>query len=442
MPEKHPPVSVVFSGSMFLICNFQSVGGQITVEYASRARHMFTFTLTVRSVQQQLRQIGNHRSSRSVSLCVALCPAVVKVKRCEDLVLPELLSSVCSSWRFQHCKLRVGVHCHTGNRTMLGSELFGSFLLFPPLRWFGGSDDSREEQRWNNQMNRPEPPITITASVWQRIKTGVCRMSPGFTRPVSPQVGFLLTGRRVGATIKQGGRSMSAFTDIKDPASPPGTNDVAGSTWNWLYFIPLIIIGSFFMLNLVLGVLSGEFAKERERVEKRQEFLKLRRQQQIERELTGYLEWICKAEEVLLEEEEEIAEEKSPLDGAWYKRKQNLPVLKRGKVKKGKNDLIGAEEGEDPFADISSVAPPGSPFGRASVKSGGKMDSSSYFRRKEKRIRFFIRRMVKAQSFYWIVLCLVGLNTLCVAIVHYDQPDWLTRALYTAEFRVPGSVPE
>ncbi|XP_069370208.1 voltage-dependent N-type calcium channel subunit alpha-1B isoform X3 [Paralichthys olivaceus] len=212
------------------------------------------------------------------------------------------------------------------------------------------------------------------------------------------------------------------------------TNDVAGNTWNWLYFIPLIIIGSFFMLNLVLGVLSGEFAKERERVEKRQEFLKLRRQQQIERELTGYLEWICKAEEVLLEEEDEIAEEKSPLDGAWYKRKQNLPVLKRGKAKKGKNDLIGAEEGEDPFADISSVAPPGSPFGRASVKSGGKMDSSSYFRRKEKRIRFFIRRMVKAQSFYWIVLCLVGLNTLCVAIVHYDQPDWLTTALYTAEF--------
>ncbi|XP_047425801.1 voltage-dependent N-type calcium channel subunit alpha-1B isoform X2 [Mugil cephalus] len=212
------------------------------------------------------------------------------------------------------------------------------------------------------------------------------------------------------------------------------TNDVVGNTWNWLYFIPLIIIGSFFMLNLVLGVLSGEFAKERERVEKRQEFLKLRRQQQIERELTGYLEWICKAEEVLLEEEDEIAEEKSPLDGAWYKRKQNLPVLKRGKVKKGKNDLIGAEEGEDPFADISSVAPPGSPFGRASVKSSGKMDSSSYFRRKEKRIRFFIRRMVKAQSFYWIVLCLVGLNTLCVAIVHYDQPEWLTRALYTAEF--------
>lgn len=39
----------------------------------------------------------------------------------------------------------------------------------------------------------------------------------------------------------------------------------------------------------------SEFAKERERVENRSEFLKLRRQQQIERELNGYLEWICKA---------------------------------------------------------------------------------------------------------------------------------------------------
>uniref|UniRef100_A0A8C1XXT2 Voltage-dependent N-type calcium channel subunit alpha n=1 Tax=Cyprinus carpio TaxID=7962 RepID=A0A8C1XXT2_CYPCA len=174
---------------------------------------------------------------------------------------------------------------------------------------------------------------------------------------------------------------------------------------------------------------NREFAKERERVEKRQEFLKLRRQQQIERELTGYLEWICKAEEVMLAEEDKNAEEKE--DGAWYKRKCNNPVLKR--AKKSKNDLISAEEGEDHFTDISSVAPQGSPFTRTSVKSS-KNESSSYFRRKEKRFRFFIRRMVKAQSFYWTVLCIVGLNTLCVAIVHYDQPNWLTYALYLAEF--------
>ena len=50
------------------------------------------------------------------------------------------------------------------------------------------------------------------------------------------------------------------------------------------------------MTGLDLG-LSSEFAKERERVESRRAFLKLRRQQQIERELNGYLEWICKAGE-------------------------------------------------------------------------------------------------------------------------------------------------
>ncbi|KAM8934722.1 voltage-dependent N-type calcium channel subunit alpha-1B isoform 2-T2 [Pelodytes ibericus] len=208
--------------------------------------------------------------------------------------------------------------------------------------------------------------------------------------------------------------TMEGWTDILY-----NTNDAVGSMWNWLYFIPLIIVGSFFMLNLVLGVLSGEFAKERERVENRRAFLKLRRQQQIERELNGYLEWIFKAEEVMLAEEDKNAEEKSPLD-----------VLKRATIKKSKNDLIHAEEGDDHFTDICSV---GSPFARSSLKSG-KNESSSYLRRKEKMFRFFIRRMVKAQSFYWFVLCVVALNTLCVAMVHYNQPPWLTKALYFAEF--------
>lgn len=46
---------------------------------------------------------------------------------------------------------------------------------------------------------------------------------------------------------------------------------------------------------LFLPMWCREFAKERERVENRRAFLKLRRQQQIERELNGYLEWIFKA---------------------------------------------------------------------------------------------------------------------------------------------------
>ena len=34
-------------------------------------------------------------------------------------------------------------------------------------------------------------------------------------------------------------------------------NDAVGNSWPWLYFVTLIIWGSFFVLNLVLGVLSG-----------------------------------------------------------------------------------------------------------------------------------------------------------------------------------------
>ena len=45
-------------------------------------------------------------------------------------------------------------------------------------------------------------------------------------------------------------------------------------------------------------------------MENRRAFLKLRKQQQIDRELNGYLEWICKAEEVILNEERTTDEEK------------------------------------------------------------------------------------------------------------------------------------
>ncbi|XP_023619734.1 LOW QUALITY PROTEIN: voltage-dependent P/Q-type calcium channel subunit alpha-1A, partial [Myotis lucifugus] len=97
---------------------------------------------------------------------------------------------------------------------------------------------------------------------------------------------------------------------------------------------------------------------------------------------------------------------------------------------KSKTDLLNPEEAEDQLADIASV---GSPFARASIKSA-KLENSTFFHKKERRVRFYIRRMVKTQAFYWTVLSLVALNTLCVAIVHYNQPEWLSDFLYYAEF--------
>uniref|UniRef100_A0AAV2L283 Voltage-dependent calcium channel alpha-1 subunit IQ domain-containing protein n=1 Tax=Knipowitschia caucasica TaxID=637954 RepID=A0AAV2L283_KNICA len=197
-------------------------------------------------------------------------------------------------------------------------------------------------------------------------------------------------------------------------------DDALGPSWNWLYFIPLIIIGSFFVLNLVLGVLSGEFAKERERVENRRAFMKLRRQQQIERELNGYRAWIDRAEEVMLAEEN-----KNPGPSA-------LDVLKRATTikRRGLDTGPGGQMGEEQYGDIASM---NIPVTRGSIRRS-KRGPAAYIRRKERLLRISIRRVVKTHTFYWTVLGLVALNTLCVAIVHHNQPLWLSDFLYYAEF--------
>ncbi|XP_066587016.1 voltage-dependent calcium channel type A subunit alpha-1 isoform X8 [Prorops nasuta] len=203
------------------------------------------------------------------------------------------------------------------------------------------------------------------------------------------------------------------------------TNDALGSTYNWIYFIPLIVLGSFFMLNLVLGVLSGEFAKEREKVENRQTFLKLRRQQQLERELNCYLNWICRAEEVILAEERTTEEEKMHI----------LEVRRRAEAKKKKLKNLGKSkstdtEEEDADDDVDDGYSRASYF-KSKVKNKG---TCMQFWRAEKRFRFWIRNSVKSQKFYWFVIVLVFLNTVCVAVEHYGQPDWLTLFLYYAEY--------
>uniref|UniRef100_A0AAG5CZ70 Ion transport domain-containing protein n=2 Tax=Anopheles TaxID=7164 RepID=A0AAG5CZ70_ANOAO len=154
------------------------------------------------------------------------------------------------------------------------------------------------------------------------------------------------------------------------------TNDALGSTFNWIYFVPLIVLGSFFMLNLVLGVLSGEFAKEREKVENRQEFLKLRRQQQLEKELNGYVEWICKAEEVILAEERTTEEERLHIMEA-----RRRAAAKRKKLKNlGKSKSTDTEE-DDPDDDCGDDG-----YLKAKVKTQGKCKG---FWRAEKRFRFW-----------------------------------------------------
>ncbi|GAA54580.1 voltage-dependent calcium channel type A subunit alpha-1 [Clonorchis sinensis] len=217
--------------------------------------------------------------------------------------------------------------------------------------------------------------------------------------------------------------TMEGWTDILYH-----TDDAIGDRFNYLYFIPLIILGSFFMLNLVLGVLSGEFAKERERVEKRRAFLKLRRQQQMEKEFNGYMDWIQRAEEVILAEDTTTAEERLRIISA--RKRAEKQHAKQKQVKGGGPVDMAYDE-----AELLEEPKAGNLFGQSYgelLKRRKERCQSCW--RTEKRIRYAIRRMVKSQACYWIVIVLVFLNTVCGAIEHHGQPIWLSNFLYYAEY--------
>lgn len=93
---------------------------------------------------------------------------------------------------------------------------------------------------------------------------------------------------------------------------------------------------------------SSEFAKERERVENRQAFLKLRRQQQLERELNGYVDWICKAEEVILAEERTTEEERNHIMEARKRnanKRRKLKTLTKGRSTETEEDPDDPDDG-------------------------------------------------------------------------------------------------
>uniref|UniRef100_A0A663FA09 Voltage-dependent L-type calcium channel subunit alpha n=1 Tax=Aquila chrysaetos chrysaetos TaxID=223781 RepID=A0A663FA09_AQUCH len=199
-------------------------------------------------------------------------------------------------------------------------------------------------------------------------------------------------------------------------------NDAMGFELPWVYFVSLVIFGSFFVLNLVLGVLSGEFSKEREKAKARGDFQKLREKQQLEEDLKGYLDWITQAEDIDPENDEEVDEE--------GKRNTSMPTSETESV----NTENVSGEGENP----------------ACCGSLCQTISKSKFSRRWRRWNRFNRRKcraaVKSVTFYWLVIVLVFLNTLTISSEHYNQPDWLTQiqdiankvllALFTCEMLV------
>ncbi|XP_054859253.1 voltage-dependent L-type calcium channel subunit alpha-1F [Eublepharis macularius] len=205
--------------------------------------------------------------------------------------------------------------------------------------------------------------------------------------------------------------------------------DAMGHELPWLYFVSLVIFGSFFVLNLVLGVLSGEFSKEREKAKARGDFQKLREKQQMEEDLKGYLDWITQAEDIEPDEEgDEIDDKHTRMTVA------DLTGKKKGKKWfKHNNHSIDSHTSlpasETTSVNTENVGDEDHHQNRCCEMCLGKLSKTKSGRRLRRMNRLFRKRCrlaVKSVTFYWMVLLLVFLNTLTIASEHYNQPDWLT----------------
>ena len=137
----------------------------------------------------------------------------------------------------------------------------------------------------------------------------------------------------------------------------------------WIYYYSLNIIGAQFMLNLVLGVLSGEFGKEGERLKNREEFLAQLDVARQERAVESYENWLDQGEETAIKETQA----------------NGKPAEEMTKEEKEK----AAEE------NVTLM-------------------------------KLRMRKFVKHPAFFWFVMMCVFLNTAAVATQHYKQPEKLT----------------
>lgn len=141
-------------------------------------------------------------------------------------------------------------------------------------------------------------------------------------------------------------------------------------------------------MNLVLGVLSGEFSKEREKAKKRGDLQKLKEKRLVEDAYKNYITWIRQAEvdecdeEEMDEEmlEEELQDEGQDEGGPSVEQKGLLPMIERLY-----NQL---------------------------------MHRNLMLRRR-------IHKTVKSQFFYWLVIVLVFINTIVLASEYHRQPKWM-----------------
>ncbi|XP_075394260.1 voltage-dependent L-type calcium channel subunit alpha-1F isoform X2 [Tenrec ecaudatus] len=208
--------------------------------------------------------------------------------------------------------------------------------------------------------------------------------------------------------------------------------DAMGYELPWVYFVSLVIFGSFFVLNLVLGVLSGEFSKEREKAKARGDFQKLREKQQLEEDLRGYLDWIAKAEELDTEDPSIGGSSRPQLAELTNKRLGHLHWFSHST----RSTHSTSSHASLPASDTGSmVETPGDEDEEEGTLASCTPCLNKIMKTKvchrlcraNRGLRAQCRRAVKSNACYWAVLLLVFLNTLTIASEHHGQPMWLTQ---------------
>lgn len=164
-------------------------------------------------------------------------------------------------------------------------------------------------------------------------------------------------------------------------------------------------------MNLVLGVLSGEFSKEREKAKKRGDLQKLKEKRQIEEAYKNYILWIRQAEINAAEDENESGGSQKELNA--------------GEGGEGKGDGKGGDGGSGEGGDGSGES------GDGGGEAGKRRICECFYQlvrwvqHQNHLLRRKIHATVKSQFFYWLVIVLVFLNTLILASEYHGQPAWL-----------------
>ena len=147
-------------------------------------------------------------------------------------------------------------------------------------------------------------------------------------------------------------------------------------------------------MNLVLGVLSGEFSKEREKAKKRGDLQKLKEKRLVEDAYKNYITWIRQAEVNECEEEVETNEASNKLN------------------EENDENAEGVEGGDEAAAKAKGPC-------LCLTKIWNRLVHKNLMLRRK------IHKIVKSQFFYWLVIVLVLINTVVLASEYHRQPKWM-----------------